>query len=366
MPKQLCVHIGTGKAGSTAIQTFCAAHSEQLRRLGVHYWGLNLESSPASQRFPWQCPTGTSLLQRLSDAEAAEQLRVALEAAVDQLPDGAMALWSNESIYERPNVYIPLLKSVSAQSDVNLLVIAYARNHIGYLCSAYKQWGIKHKTYRGPLLGFADWLTARKDFLSYGKRLAIWDSAFADRFRLVNYNSTSDVVAHICRFLPAGVAGLQRSANLAVNASPPDQQLALYAAYNNQFEEPVSPQAFQELSRRLGLLQRFRGRPAPRLRSLFPTTADLRRAEELLADDAALVNTMLRRHGQPPLVGQGELQPQPHPDPEQLSAMLLAQLMAVVVHQDARIQELQQQLSNAPEAAAQPVGGKGPVAGRQG
>lgn len=352
MAKQLCVHIGTGKAGSTAIQSFCSAHIEQLRQLGAHYWGLNLEGSTSSHPFPWQGPTGTSVLQRLADAEASEQLRQALTAALERLPEGATALWSNESIYERPNVYIPLLKDISSQSGVNLLVIAYARDHIGYLCSAYKQWGIMHKTYRGTLLGFADWLIARKDFLSYGKRLAIWDSAFADRFRLVNYNITGDVVAHICRFLPAAVAGLQRSANLTVNASPPDQRLALFAAYNNQFEEPVSPQAFQELCHRQTLLQHFKGRPAPRLRSLFPTVADLRRAEELLADDAALVNTILRRHGQPPLAGQGQL-PLPHqPDPELLSSVLLAQLMAVVVQQDARIQELQQQLSNAPAAAA--------------
>ena len=364
MAKQLCIHIGTGKAGSTAIQSFCSTHIGPLRQLGVHYWGLNLEDAPTTQCFPWQSPTGTSLLQRLSEVQASEQLRLAIEAAVDQLPDGATALWSNESIYERPNVYIPLLKSISAQSDVNLLVIAYARNHIGYLCSAYKQWGIKHKTYRGALLGFADWLTTRKDFLSYGKRLAIWDSAFADRFRLVNYNSTEDVVAHICRFLPADVAGLQRSANLTVNASPPDPLLALYAVYNNQSEEPVTPQAFTALCRRQTLLRGFRGRPAPRLRSLFPTAADLRRAEELLADDAALVNTMLRRHGQPPMADQ--LPPEPHPDPEQLSAVLLAQLMAVVVQQDARIQELQEQLSHSPTRAAQPVGDKGPASGRQG
>jgi len=49
--------------------------------MGVHYWGLNLEGSAPTQRFPWQCPTGTALLQRLSDPQASEQL-----------PDGATAL----------------------------------------------------------------------------------------------------------------------------------------------------------------------------------------------------------------------------------------------------------------------------------
>jgi len=350
MAKQLRIHIGTGKAGSTAIQNFCSSHTAKLRELGVHYWGLNLEGCNAPDSLTWQCPTGTAMLQKLPNQQAAEQLQQALTKAVEQLPEGATALWSNESIYERPAVYIPLLKAIAARPDVELLVIAYARNHTGYVASAYKQWGIKHKTYRGKLLGFRDWFTSRQEFLSYGKRLALWDSAFADRFRLANYNSSGDVVAHISQFLPAAAAALHKSADLQVNASPPDKLLALYALYNSQFDDPVSPQAFQALRQRVPQLRQFKERPFPPLQQLYPSAAELRQAQELLAEDAALVNTMLRRHGQPPLPdGNGAAaQTPPQPNTQELGTALLQQLMAVVVAQDQRISELQKQLANSP------------------
>jgi hypothetical protein len=345
MARQLCVHIGTGKAGSTAIQAFCSGHANALRQHDLHYWGLNLEGSDASDPYPWQCPSGTAQLQKLSTAEAGDQLQQALLAALEHLPEGATALWSNESIYERSSVYIPLLKAVTSRTGVDLLVIAYARSHGAYVASAYKQWGIKHKTYRGKLLGFSDWITPRQDFLSYGKRLALWDSAFTDRFRLVNYDATGDVVAHISQFLPAGFAALHREANLQVNASPPDHLLALYALYNSQFDDPVSPQAFQELRRREPLLQRTQKRPFPVLEQLFPSPVELQTAEQLLSEDAALVNTMLRRHGQPPLPSGSATPGSPRPNSRQLAASLLSQLMAVVVDQDRRIRELQKQLA---------------------
>ena len=342
MTKHLVVHIGTGKTGSTAILNFCSSPSAKFQGLGFYYWGLNLEGSNSTDPFPWQSPAGTGKLQKLPPAEAAEQLQQVLLNAVQQLPQGATALWSNESIYERPNVYIPLLKSVAAQVDLEILVIAYARSHIGYVASAYKQWGIKHKTYRGQVLGFRDWITTRQDFLSYGKRLALWDSAFSDRFRIVNYNSTGDVVAHINQFLPATVAALHKTADLRVNASPPDYLLALYALYNNQFEETVSPQAFKSLYQRLPLLKSFKGTAFPSLAKLYPSPDDLPQIKQLMGEDASLVNAMLRRHGEPALPESFELPP--GPDPEKLGTELLMQLMSVIVEQDARICHLEQQL----------------------
>jgi hypothetical protein len=161
----------------------------------------------------------------------------------------------------------------------------------------------------------------------------------------VNYDATGDVVAHISQFLPAGFAALHREANLQVNASPPDHLLALYALYNSQFDDPVSPQAFQELRRREPLLQRTQKRPFPVLEQLFPSPVELQTAEQLLSEDAALVNTMLRRHGQPPLPSGSATPGSPRPNSRQLAASLLSQLMAVVVDQDRRIRELQKQLA---------------------
>jgi hypothetical protein len=340
--KHLLVHIGTGKTGSTAIQQALLQSAQQLRAQGVHYWGLNLEGVDSPDPFPWQKESGTPDLQKLSDAVASQQLSQAVNRALEQLPDGATAVWSNESIYERPGAYLSWLQGLQSET-VRCTVVAYARSHSDYISSAYKQWGIKHKTYRGPILGFSDWVLARREFLSYGLKLAHWDTAFADHFRLVNYDVINDVVEDFSRFLPESARTLSAGPR-RVNRSPDPAILALYALHNSQYAEPVTPSAMLGLLRQFPKLRQLQ--PLPSLASLFPNTEQIQTAEDVLREDGELVNAMLRRHGQPLLQHSQSTADESTLIPEQITADLLAAMMHMLTQQNERIVQLEQALNN--------------------
>jgi len=247
MTRTLVVHIGIGKAGSTAIQTHLLRNRDQLKQAKLQYWGLNLEHAKGKKPFAWQIPGGIGILQKMSPPQAREQLKSALLEAVETIPEGHQAIWSNESIYERPDVYGPVLAELKAESDINLTIIGYARNHYQYTLSAYKQWGIKHKTNPGRILGFHQWVNARKDFLAYGKKLSLWDSHFGEELQLFNYDSAGDIVAHLLQTLSPTDGLLPSKADRSINSSPQASELALFALYNNQFNEPTTPKGMQDI-----------------------------------------------------------------------------------------------------------------------
>jgi hypothetical protein len=339
MNRTLIVHIGTGKTGSTAIQRFLGNHAERLRGMGVHHWGINLERVPGSPAFDWQHPLGGRILQRLKVRRAREQLETVLERAVRDLPEGSIATWSNESIHERPGLYVPALARLRDRHGLRIKPIAYVRNRRDYLRSAYAQWGVRDKGYAGRVLGFMDWVSSRTGFLSYGRRLAKWDEAFREELEVVNYDAVGDVVEHFLGLLPPGARGLPRPAGLRIHGSPSPWLLALYAVRNNLSDDAVGPDALDALTARHPGLREAPQPPLPPLGSLFPREAELDRAEEMLAEDRAIVDALLARHGQPPFAPTAG---HAGPDTDRLAADLLSALLRTVIGQDRTIRELEE------------------------
>lgn len=340
--KSLLVHIGTGKTGSTAIQHALAESATALKARGVHYWGLNLEGcAPSTRLRPWQTPTGTGELQKLSVADASQQLREVLDLALGQLGEGELAIWSNESICERPAVYLPVIRDASEATGVRCTIVCYVRSHRAYVNSAYKQWGVKHKTYPGPILSFRDWISSRSAFLSYGRQVATWDAAFTDRLRLINYDNVPDVVQHFAGFLPD--PSLLIVPKRRLNQSPSQALLGLYALHNNQLEAPVPPSEVQTLLQRYGLAGSRH--EMTDLGDLFPDADTLAEAEVLLRDDADLVNGLLRRHGQPELVRGDQSKDDPALSTDDVQTSLLSVLLKMLMLQEERIGQLEKQLA---------------------
>ncbi|MCF8133643.1 MAG: hypothetical protein K9J72_11055 [Synechococcus sp. Tobar2m-G35] len=340
--KSLLVHIGTGKTGSTAIQHALTTSGSVLREKGVHYWGLNLEGCDAAARLhPWQEPSGTGAIQKLSVPDAIQQLRQVLDKALTALPDSQLAIWSNESICERPAVYLPVIKDASEAAGVSCTVVCYVRSHRAFVNSAYKQWGVKHKTYAGRVLGFRDWIRSRGQFLSYGRQVAAWDAAFADRLRLVNYDQVPDVVQHFAGFLPD--PSLLTVPKRRMNVAPAQSLLALYALHNNQLDAAVPPQAVETLLQRYPLAGAKH--EVTDLAALFPDGQALSEAEELLKDDADLVNGLLRRHGQPELLSGNQGDDDPALTTNDVQSSLLSVLLQMLMLQEKRISQLEKQLA---------------------
>jgi hypothetical protein len=339
--KTLLVHIGTGKTGSTAIQHALAKSSEVLRKNGIDYWGLNLEGCEQAARLhPWQKDSGTPIFQKLSVADAKQQLRQVLDLALETMADGNLGIWSNESICERTTVYVPVIREACEAAGVACTIPCYVRNHRSYANSAYKQWGVKHKTYAGRILGFRDWIRSRKSFLSYGRLVKVWNDAFGDALRLVNYDTVSDVVQHFARYLPEPALLLVPKKRL--NVAPPQALVALYALHNNQLDGVVHPRAVGTLLQRYPLAGSHH--EMIHLASIFPSAEALEEVEELLQDDTELVNDLFRRHGQPELRKGNQDADEQALQTSDVHTSMLSVLLKLFMLQDERISELEKQL----------------------
>jgi len=339
--KSLLVHIGTGKTGSTAIQHALTTSAPALRERGVHYWGLNLEGChPSARCHSWQRESGTPDIQQLSVAEASRQLREALDQALAHLQDGELAIWSNESICERPAVYLPVIRDALTAAGAQGTIVCYVRNHRAYANSAYRQWGVKHKTYPGRIQSFRDWVRNRIPFLSYGKQVATWDATFSDRMRLVNYDGLADVVEHFAGYLPEpSWLDIPKG---RLNQAPPQALIGLYALHNNQRDAAVPPSEVQTLLQRYALAGSHH--EMADLAGLFPNADALGEAEELLREDTDLVNGLLRRHGQPELMRGNRGKDDPSLTTDAVQTSLLSVLLRMLMLQEERISALEKQL----------------------
>jgi hypothetical protein len=288
----LIVHIGTGKTGSSSIQKTLATNADGLRAQGVRYLGLMCEEAPR-KLFLWQKPGGWPDLLKLGEAAAREQLEAVLAASLTQFAEAGMkrALWSNESIFGNDNIVIPVLKRLES-SGVRSHVIVYIRRHDAWVRSAYVQWGIKHKTYPGPVKPFPDWYRDQK--ISFFAGLRPWlDHSWQD-IAVRNFDACGDVVVDFLDYY--GLAGADIAPRWD-NETPNPVALALWAIYNSQVETPVLPIELQRLLVQSGLLQK--ASVGCDLADLLPTEADIETVTRDLESDRRKINEVFRRFGQP-------------------------------------------------------------------
>lgn len=345
MTKRLLVHIGIGKAGSTAIQKFLYNHRNILSVHRCHYWGLHLEFALCHQRYAWQEGEAIPIFQSLDDARAVSQLNDVLSDALMALPEDSMAIWSQESLYQRPQVYLDVLEKLCLKHSVEIKVVAFVRDHLSYAVSAYKQWGICHKHYPGCVLPFRDWLSSQRHMLFYGIKLVRWHRVLGERLHLFNYDLCDDVVAVILRFLPDELQSelVPLMSMDRPNASPSDPHLLLHAMFNNLSNTPVPPEVFRRLLDRYPLLSL----PADFLKldsQWLPSSSDLEALSAEIADDRELTNALLCCSGQLPLP---EKSPTSLAPAEGLSSseMVVPLLFAMLLEQDERLMALEDRLS---------------------
>jgi len=341
--KTLFLHIGTGKTGSSAIQEHLNSLQSSLAERKVCYWGLNLESAPKESMRSWQRPDGIGIIQRMSLDNAKYEIGAALDEALSSLEDEYVAIWSNESIHELPDLYVPVLQEAQLKHGIALVIVAYTRNAASFLQSAYKQWGIMHKTGSGPVPGFTEWVNSNRAILSYGEKLRIWDNSFSDSFKLINYDFIDDIRKDFLARVPR-CEGLVISATGArENASPSDAALALYALYNSQFEGEVYPHAIMSLlSANANAPSQI---PTISLTKLFPTEEEINVASALFKEDQEVADSILARNGQPLLSESSQKQKKVALYREMdVLAGALASLISVYVEQQNRIKTLEDRI----------------------
>lgn len=334
----LVLHIGIGKTGSTSIQSALAKSKQDLLSNSVQYWGLNLESveTPQSEFFPWQQKAGTTHLLRLGKAQAIHQVDSALRKALVFLPANGTAIWSNEGLYEQPEVIIPVLEKLIDEHSVTIRVIACVRSLSSWLPSAYRQWGVRHKTLRGRVPSFLTWAAERQSLLRYGSKLAIWDKRIGSKLELINFDSSEDIASAFLHRLDCWPGGCPKVESTHAYATPGAAQLALWALVNNQRDEPTAPTAIQRLLQSSGLLQRKYHRF--QFDRIEVNKESIRILQSLLADDQRLVNQMLTQRGEPVLNSHDNSREE---EPVADASQIIALLADLLISQHQRIESLE-------------------------
>lgn len=291
---ELIVHIGTGKTGSSSIQKTLSASQPILNAHGVAYLGLMCEESPA-RIYDWQKAGGWPELLSGDRSLVGEKLLEVLLATIGLLRRGGMkrAVWSNESIFGNDKYIIPILQELKSRG-VGVKVIAYIRRHDAWARSAYLQWGIKHKTYPGPIKPFKDWYKDQK--INFAGGLRPWlDEEWAD-IAVRNFDACEDVVKDFLAYydLDEDEIVVRRD-----NETPNPVALALWTLFNTQIDEPVLPVQLQRVMRQAGVLAK-----APvdcDIASLLPSQRDVFKVWEDCAQDRDKIDAIFAQFEQPPM-----------------------------------------------------------------
>ncbi len=332
---ELIVHIGNGKTGTSSIQKTFADQTAPLKRQGVAYLGLMLEDAPpAAKVYPWMIMRGWAEFKSLEPEVAGQQLKDALLTTLKQLKSDGFkaAIWSNESLFGDGSFIGSVLKNIY-EMGAKVKVIAYVRRHDTWARSAYLQWGIKHKTYRGPVKSFREWYELND--VNFSKALKLWLEHDWLELHVRNFDACQDVVVDflsVCNLDPSEITVRRH------NETPNSVALALWSLYNSQFDEPVLPVELQKLIHKGGVLDR-----APigsDFNSLLPTVDDIDQVFERSAEDRAFVNELFAQNDQPKMPTDTPKKKNLEISQEQLNAALLL----LVKHQSDRIDILARQV----------------------
>ena len=293
---ELLIHIGAGKTGSTSIQFTLKAAREALLERGTAYVGLVLEHVQGARKHDW-CTEGAP--QKFFKSEdrnrAKEEIYTVVRGALERYAERGVrqVIWSNEAFLTRREPIVEVVQRLAAEG-VPIRLIAYVRRHDKWARSGYVQFGIKYKTYQGPLRNFAEW-TAAQD-ISYFQNLETWRKAFPGELEIYNFDTAGDVVTH---FLDkAGLTGIEV---VRANDSPSNALLAAWAAFNNRFDMPMLPSAFMRIAKPLKILT-SRYSVSPPIDELLPSAAQLAEVQNRYRTDLERTNRLLAENGEPPMV----------------------------------------------------------------
>ena len=304
-----------------------------LKEAGFEYWGLMLEFAPVKLH-EWQAAGATDKFQALQDQTATAQVYAVLVQSIAESVQRGIhtAIWSNEWFFGRHHSVIPALKKLEAQG-IRVDIVAYVRRHDAWAKSAYIQWGLKHKTYSGPLMTFKQYIKRRP--VRFAGTLSHWAEAFSGNLNLRNFDTAGDAVDDFTSALSLPVS----LKSVRVNEAPTSEELFLRSFYNSKNSEEALPVDFNRRFSTQAI--DFNLNPTAWLLQHLPESSDLQKVIADSVTDFDSINAMLISAGQMPLETSVKQSKPANIDFEKLTAILLQMLFL----QGNKLQNLQKQVN---------------------
>lgn len=320
---RLIFHIGMGKTGTTSIQHALRTGREDLARQKARYLGMWFDMiEPAFEGL-----SGQDELFNLGEAaqqDAAERFTTVLEDV--EKHDGTKTfIMSNESLFGAGARLEAFFARLSEKLD-SVLFVAYLRDPHSWLPSAYTQWGIRHKTYPGPIQP----LHARaRDLLGQYEGIRFWLESHADRLTIRPHEKGGDVVKDFAETI--GIS-LPKLASRALERPEPTDIL-MRAMFNNRIPGPALPDIFDRQ------VVNTTQAPVPSLRDMAETCFRRDEAEEIIAEKRELFEYIRDRVGLDFL--DGEKRENEMPDEAELLRRMIDYLVEISLDQAVRLKRLE-------------------------
>jgi len=332
---RLVVHIGNGKTGTTSIQRSLDSFKAELNAHGLFYLGRTLEHGLNDQPRNWQSPDGAEQLLHQMPAEQVEaEVKQVLADSLNRLKDREYhtAIWSNEALFARHYGVIDALMALQSEG-IEVQIVLYLRRHDKWAKSAYAQWGIRHKSYQGPILDFNDWLAKRP--VRFAPNLRVWNEVFGTDLNLRNFDEVPDVSEDFFEIL-----GLSGQEHERVYETPSVETLISQALFNDRFPGVVYPDQFRAALNRAKLKAPDKAH-AETFQSLLPSAQDLNAVLTNAKGDLDFVNEVLLQKGQPEFSNSPVTKNSGSADPWTLLVFLMQSNFALTE----RIANLEQEIS---------------------
>jgi hypothetical protein len=238
---KLIIHVGMGKTGTTSIQSFLESNASENISSGVKYLGLMLENSVGNS-FDWKKRSYAPFIAKVlkGEKEQLEMLLVLSEMLEAARREDLNLVWSNEGLFDCLPLLFSMLSTLEMKRE-EIEIICYTRNAEKWLLSAYKQWGIKHKTYEGKICSFNDFFVG-KNVGFVNQLTTLLDSGYNVVIR--NYDECDDVVEDFCGLIGLDYDSSVKYSAIEKNLTGNNAELLFRAMFNNQRVEQTLPAIF--------------------------------------------------------------------------------------------------------------------------
>jgi len=336
-PFRLIFHIGAGKTGTSSIQKTLRDHQERLKKQGFWYLGLMLEYAPKIY-FPWQKRYNIAEFFKSSEEFSQAQLADALSLVLPEIKNRGChtAIWSNEYFFPKSGYVLGALSKIR-NMNIDVRIIAYVRRHDAWAWSAYIQWGLKHKGYKGRIKPFEAWSQAWKKKFCFLNDLQPWLENLTQSVFVRNYDAVGDVVLDFFQVADIDCADL--STNRA-NETPTPEELLLRTLFNDQVGAESPPTNFDRSFAMMDI--DYRQSLDEVLNRLMPSSKALEQVFLETQTDRRAISALLEQQGQPPMMESSlDIKPMT-PD----VSRVVAALARIVMRQSQQITEMRTEIDD--------------------